>query len=100
MWSRQELHSSKAADAHLNLQHPRFLLLSLHSASQVIPMSQHLGHKHTQIKLCAWQLRVGNKDTRKSELEAETVSGRKGLRKKMKGSTGEGWEEKIKLVQL
>lgn len=45
-------------------------------------MSQHLGHKHAQIKLYTWQLRVGNKDTRKSELEAETVSGRKGLRKK------------------
>lgn len=43
---------------------------------------------------------MGNKDTGRSELEAETVGAREGLRRKMKGSMRGVWEEEIKLVQV
>lgn len=91
------------SDSHLKQRHPHVpfsLYIPPHRSSQCHSESR---HKRTQIKLCAWQLRVRQKDMgweswrqKQSEKERE----REGLRKKMKESMREGWREKIKIVQL
>lgn len=86
-------------DSHRKQQHP---MSPSHFISCLIGHSNVTTdgtHKHTQIKLCAWQLRVRHKDMGWESWRLRQ-SEREGLRKKMKASVRECWREKIKLVQL